>query len=53
MALTVVPANAGTHNHRCLWQKVAQATAQFEGPRSMGRCVRRDDERKGQVTPTN
>src|SRR5439155_5922517 len=43
-ALTVVPANAGTHNHkRQLLEEGLYALAITDGPRRMGHCVRRDD----------
>jgi hypothetical protein len=31
----VVPANAGTHNHWCLWQKMADAAAPIERARRL------------------
>jgi hypothetical protein len=39
----VVPANAGTHNHRPLLLQKASTTAPKEKPQGMGPCVRRDD----------
>src|SRR5579863_4520865 len=41
----VVPANAGTHNHRrLLWKESWRPYHPLEGPRSMGPGVRRDDQ---------
>src|ERR1700690_2371199 len=40
----VVPANAGTHNHRCSLGKKPSASVPEDRPRRMGPCVRRDDE---------
>jgi hypothetical protein len=39
----VVPANAGTHNHRLLLLQKATTPVPNERPRRMGPCVRRDD----------
>jgi hypothetical protein len=40
----VVPANAGTHNHRpLLLRKVSTHTTQIEKPRRMGPRLRGDD----------
>jgi hypothetical protein len=44
----VVPANAGTHNHRTLCcAKVVEQRLLKQPPRGMGPCVRRDDAEKG------
>src|SRR5579864_4911156 len=41
----VVPAKAGTHNHRLLWlRKVTTACISAETPRRMGPCIRRGDQ---------
>jgi hypothetical protein len=42
--ILVVPAKAGTHNHRLrLLGKQATTTSHIDGPRSMGPGLRRDD----------
>jgi len=44
----VVPANAGTHNHRTLCcAKVVEQRLLKQPPRGMGPCVRRDDAERG------
>src|ERR1700688_675835 len=42
----VVPANAGTHNHRCLLERKPSATGANETPRRMGARVSGDDIKK-------
>src|SRR2546429_4553964 len=44
ISLHVVPANAGTHNHRRLWLREVSASVPKERSRGMGPGVRRDDE---------
>jgi urease accessory protein len=44
---SVVPANAGTHNHRCLFCEERRPPQSTIRPRRMGPCVRRDDDRRG------
>ena len=43
---SVVPANAGTHNHRCLFCEECRPPQSTVRPRRMGPCVRRDDNRE-------
>ncbi len=47
----VVPAKAGTHNHRRLWlQNTLAVSFKSIGPRRMGPCFRRDDALKIRLT---
>ena len=42
----VVPAKAGTHNHRSLWLRAVSLSVPQEKSRGMGPAFRRDDKDK-------
>jgi hypothetical protein len=48
----VVPAKAGIHNRRCQLLRKTSTSVQPENARSMGPCVRRDDDARS-ITATN